>query len=133
MNNRFNYSQHISKIRFTGLVIFIIVLSSFFGPKAVIEWDFKEHNFGAIDKNVPVKIAFKFKNPGMIPLIIEDVKPSCGCTVPVYSKEPIPGGGEGEVTVIFDAKDTGYFSKTIKVMTNTEDGFSLLYIKGEVK
>lgn len=133
MNHSFIFSQQMLKIRITGLVFFVVVLSSFFGPKAVIEWDFTEHNFGTIDRNVPVEVAFKFKNPGMIPLIIEDVKPSCGCTVPVYSKEPIPGGGEGEVTVTFDAKDSGYFSKTIKVKTNTEDGFSLLYIKGEVK
>jgi hypothetical protein len=129
----FKYSQHMPKIRITGFILIVMVLSSFWGPKAVIEWDFTEHNFGKIEHNVPVKVAFKFKNPGMIPLIIEDVKPSCGCTVPVYSKAPIPGGSEGEVTVIFDAKDTGYFSKTIKVKTNTEDGFSLLYIKGEVK
>lgn len=121
------------KILLPGLAVVFFALTSFVGPKAVIEWEFTEHNFGTIEKDVPAKVAFKFKNPGMIPLIIEDVKPSCGCTVPVYPKAPIPGGGEGEVTVIFDAKDSGYFSKTIKVKTNTEDGFSLLYIKGEVK
>lgn len=120
-------------ISLIGSLMVVLFLSSFWGPRAVIEWDFTEHNFGEIERDVPVKVAFKFKNPGLIPLIIEDVKPSCGCTVPIFPKEPIPGGGEGEVTVIFDAKDSGYFSKTIKVKTNTEDGFSLLYIKGEVK
>lgn len=121
------------KIAIYSLLFCSIFLFSFNGPKAVIKWEFTEHNFGNIERNKPAQVAFKFKNPGMIPLIILDVKPSCGCTVPTYPKEPIPGGKESEILVTFDAKDSGYFSKEIKVITNTEDGFSLLYIKGEVK
>jgi hypothetical protein len=116
-----------------GVVLTSLVLFSFMAPKAAIEWQFTEHDFGKIEKDKPVTVDFIFKNPGMIPLIIQDVKTSCGCTVPDYPKQPIASGKSGKITVTYDAKDSGYFSKTITVTTNTEDGTNLLYIKGEVK
>ena len=67
-----------------------------------------------------------------MPLIITSVKPSCGCTVADYPKQPIPSGGEESISVTFDAKSPGYFSKTIAVYTNTEEGITNLFIKGEV-
>ena len=108
------------------------MLFAFAVPKAAIEWEFTEYNFGKIKKDKPVVIDFIFKNPGMIPLVVQDVKSSCGCTVPDYPKQPIPPGGSGKITVTYDAKDSGYFSKTITVSTNTEQNTNLLYIKGEV-
>ncbi len=68
----------------------------------------------------------------MIPLVVTDVKSSCGCTVPEFPKEPINPGKEGQIVVTFDAKVSGYFSKTITVLSNTSEGISILYIKGEV-
>jgi len=113
--------------------ISIFTLLAFSAPKAAIEWEFTEYDFGKIEKSKPVTIDFVFKNPGMIPLIIQDVKTSCGCTVPEYPKQPIAPGSSGKITVTYDAKDSGYFSKTITVITNTEQNTNLLYIKGEVK
>lgn len=110
----------------------ILTLFAFSGPKALIEWDFTEHNFGDIAKGKPATVEFSFKNPGMIPLVITNVKSSCGCTVPDYPKEPIPPGGEGKIVVTYDAKTSGYFTKSITVFTNTSDGQSKLYIKGVV-
>lgn len=114
------------------LSLSIILLGSFAGPKAAIEWSFTEYDFGQIEKEKPATIEFVFKNPGMIPLVVTDVKSSCGCTVPEYPEQPIPPGGEGKIIVTYDAKVSGYFNKTITVMTNTTDGVSHLYIKGEV-
>ncbi len=110
----------------------LLAFFSFSGPNAAIEWKFTDYNFGKIKKNKPVTVEFEFKNPGMIPLIIENVESSCGCTVPDYPKQPIMSGASGKITVTFDAKTTGYFSKTITVKSNTDDGVSYLYIKGEV-
>jgi hypothetical protein len=114
-------------------VVPLMAFSMNMAPMAAIEWKFTEYDFGTIAKNKPVSVDFEFKNPGMIPLIIIDVKSSCGCTVPSYPKEPIPPGGSGKITVAFDAKDSGYFSKTVTVTANTEDSITQLYIKGEVK
>ncbi len=102
------------------------------GPKASIDWNEISMDFGQIPHNEPIVVEFKFQNPGMLPLVITNVKPSCGCTVADYPKEPVPAGGEGSIRVTFDAKSTGYFSKTISVHTNTEERITDLFIKGEV-
>lgn len=118
--------------KYSILALLIFVLCSFAGPKAAIEWTTTEHDFGKIERNKPVTIEFTFKNPGMIPLVVTDVKSSCGCTVPDYPKEPIAPNGEGTIVVTYDAKVSGYFSKTVSVYTNTGEGVTQLFIKGEV-
>lgn len=110
----------------------VLMLFAFSGPKAAIEWGFTEHDFGSLTKGEPATVEFTFKNPGMIPLIVTDVKSSCGCTVPSYPEEPIVPGASGTIIVTYDAKTSGHFSKSIKVFTNTSDGFTELFIKGEV-
>lgn len=114
------------------IIIPVLALFAFSGPKATIEWDFTEHNFGSIKKGNPATVEFAFKNPGMIPLVITNVKSSCGCTVPDYPKQPIAPGAEGTITVTYDAKTSGFFTKTVTVYTNTSDGHTELFIKGEV-
>ncbi|MBN2276083.1 MAG: DUF1573 domain-containing protein [Bacteroidales bacterium] len=97
-----------------------------------IEWTEKTCNFGKIPQGNPVIAEFHFKNPSMVPLIIFAVNPSCGCTIADYSKEPIQPQKTGVIKVTFDAKDTGYFQKSIAVDTNAEEGSETLIIKGEV-
>ena len=62
------------------------------------------YDFGKISEGEVVTHRFKFKNVGENPLIIKDVKPSCGCTTPNYSKDPVPPGGEGFIDVSFNSK-----------------------------
>jgi hypothetical protein len=101
-------------------------------PKAVIEWKEMTFDFGEIPFEKPIQADFTFTNPGMIPLIISDVRTSCGCTVADYPKKPVGSGSSGTITVTFDAKSPGYFAKTITVFSNTEEGMTQLYIKGVV-
>lgn len=113
-------------------LIFFNVSFGMENPQAVIEWKQTEIDFGKVPFNEPIEVEFTFKNPGMIPLVISEVKPSCGCTVANYPKQPIGSGGEGAIKVTFDAKTPGYFSKTISVYSNSADGVTELYIKGKV-
>ena len=97
-----------------------------------IEWTNTEHNFGRIKQNNPVTAAFEFKNPSMVPLVITSVEPQCGCTVADYPKEPVTYGKKGVVSISFDAKNSGYFQKSIIVTSNSGQGSTILIIKGEV-
>lgn len=101
-------------------------------PTASITWNKTTIDFGEVPFNNPVSAEFNFNNSGMMPVIISDVKPSCGCTVAEFPKQPISSGEEGEISVTFDAKTTGYFSKTITVHSNIQGGITQLYIKGTV-
>jgi hypothetical protein len=102
-------------------------------PKASIEWKSMEHDFEEIAKGKPVTAKFELKNNSMVPLIITSVRPSCGCTVADYPKEPVKPNEKAFVSVTFDAKSPGYFTKSIKVRSNAEEELMTLYIKGMVK
>ena len=101
-------------------------------PEATIEWKFTTHDFGKVSMNESVTVEFEFSNPGLMPLIINSVKPSCGCTVADYPKEPIAPGDSGKITVKYKGSTPGYFSKSITVTTNATESTTRLYIKGEV-
>lgn len=78
--------------------------------------------------------AFEFTNTGDAPLIIKDVKSSCGCTVPSWPKEPIAPGKSGKIEVKYNM-NPGPIRKTITVQSNAvnhPDGMVALKLKGEV-
>jgi hypothetical protein len=77
---------------------------------------------------------FEFTNTGNAPLVITDVKSTCGCTVPSKPKEPIMPGKTGEIEVKYNMA-LGPISKSVTVETNAvnhENGVVILKIKGEV-
>jgi hypothetical protein len=89
------------------------------GPKAEIRFDRTEHDLGTIVQGETVGYNFAFTNTGEGSLVILDASASCGCTVPSYSKEPVPPGGKGSVEVRFDSSGrTGQQSKTVTIRTN---------------
>lgn len=100
---------------------------------AKFKWEKTTHNFGKIDQGKPVSIEFLFTNTGTIPLVISNVKGSCGCTVTNYTKEPIAPGKKGNVKATFNAAAMGAFNKSVRVTANVEGGIETLFIKGEVK
>jgi hypothetical protein len=95
-------------------------------------------DFGQIESNTLVKHDFVFFNSGTAPLLLKDVKPSCGCTVPTWPRQPIKPGETAKISVTFDPKDDKgkVFNKTIKVTTNIKEGehdkVVVLNIKGKV-
>ncbi len=89
------------------------------GPSPVIAFETTDHDFGTIDQGKKVSYTYKFKNTGDAPLIIQEAKPTCGCTVSNYSKDPIPVGGSGFVTAEFDGKASGVQNKSVTVTANT--------------
>lgn len=104
-------------------------ISGFLGP--VWKWEKTEHNFGKVQQAKPAKVVFKFTNTGDEPLVITTVSPSCGCTTPTYTKEPIMPGAEGTVAAEYNAAGVGAFTKTISVVSNATTAITLT-ISGEV-
>ncbi|MGC4021472.1 MAG: DUF1573 domain-containing protein [Cyclobacteriaceae bacterium] len=100
---------------------------------AVIQWEASVHDFGKIKQGVPVTYEFTFANKGKVPVIITDARPSCGCTTPSWTREPVENGGTGHVKATFNAQNPGPFDKTITVIANVEGGMIQLHIKGEVE
>lgn len=88
------------------------------------------HNFGEIKAGEAVSYTFDLKNTGEGDLVIMNVKPSCGCTVPEYTEDAIEPGKAGYVKAVFTPKSAGAFTKTLTVRFNNDDAPVTLKIKG---
>jgi hypothetical protein len=100
---------------------------------AIIDFESEVIDYGSIVQNSNGLKVFSFTNKGNAPLLITDVKTSCGCTVPTYSKEAILPGEVGQIKVKYDTKRLGSFSKTITVISNAKQARKTLKIKGSVE
>jgi hypothetical protein len=125
------------KVVFTTLAIlhFFLLIPGFGQQnKPVISFSEKEFNFGTFrESSGIVSHDFHFANTGKIPLIVNDVKASCGCTVPEWPREPVLPGKNGIIKVNFDPKkQSGSFNKSIQVSSNADVPLVTLFIKGVV-
>jgi hypothetical protein len=98
-----------------------------------ITFEGTEHNFGTIKEGTLATHEFKFTNTGKAPLVLSNVQPSCGCTTPEWSKEPIMPGAKGTIKAAFNSYGRpGEFQKYITVKSNSAGGDITLTIKGKV-
>ena len=116
--------------------IVLIALMAFvgFAANAQAEISFKSEtvNYGEIAKGSDGVRVFTFTNTGNAPLIISEVKSSCGCTVPEKPDGPIAPGESNTIQVKYDTNRVGPIRKTITVYSNAENPIKALKIKGEV-
>ncbi|MFC0602937.1 DUF1573 domain-containing protein [Winogradskyella pulchriflava] len=99
---------------------------------AVIKFKTEVIDYGTVEQNSDGTRTFTFTNTGNAPLLITNVKTSCGCTVPSYSKAPIQPGDSGELEIKYNTKKLGAFTKTVTVTSNAEGGNKILKIKGNI-
>ena len=89
----------------------------------VMFFDKKTHDFGVIQNGTPVETVFSYTNTGEAPLVITDIKSTCGCTVPKdWSREPLNPGESSQFSVKFDGKGRNSTSKTVTITANTQIG-----------
>lgn len=91
-----------------------------------------EYDFGTIYSGGNAVHYFIFSNTGKVPLIILNVRTSCGCMVPAWPKIPVRSGMKDSLRVEYNTKVKGTFNKTITVQSNAVDGMVELKIKGNV-
>lgn len=77
-----------------------------------------EHDFGKIPQGKPVFYFFEIVNTGAMPLKLDNVQASCGCTTPEWSREPIAAGATDKIKVGYNAAAEGNFEKYITITYN---------------
>lgn len=120
--------------------LLLLILSLFgtllYGQKveSTMKFESKVYDFGEINElDGVVSHTFYFTNSGDKPFVIENITVSCGCTSPVFSKEPILSNKRGSITVNFNPKDRpGLFVNDIVVTSNNRKNQDKLVIKGDV-
>jgi hypothetical protein len=119
------------------MILFLIALVNVALAQDVAKIAFEKtsHNFGSFMEAVGVQTTtFKFKNTGTVPLIVSNVRASCGCTTPNWTREPVAPNASGEITVSYDPKNRpGVFTKTVTVSSNAQNSNVILEISGQVE
>ena len=101
--------------------------------RPVITFEETTHNFKTIEYKGDGSCEFTFENTGEEPLLLTKVRSSCGCTVPkTWPKKPIKPGETGSITVKYNTRIKGAFSKSIRVYSNAKNSPTTLRIKGKV-
>lgn len=115
------------------LVVAMIAFVSFAAnAQAKISFKSETIDYGKVEKGGDGVRIFEFTNIGDAPLIISDVKSSCGCTVPSKPKDPVAPGASAEIKVKYDTKRVGPIRKTVTVYSNADEPVKALKIKGQV-
>lgn len=117
-------------VLFVGLLGFSLTAQE---AKAKIEFKSETVDYGEIAKGADGVRVFEFTNTGTAPLIVSDVRSSCGCTIPKKPDAPIMPGKTGEIQVKYDTNRVGPIRKAITVISNADTPTKVLKIKGEVK
>ncbi len=120
------------KIFFTALIAVLSLPALSQAKPIFLKYD---HDFGEINEiDGAVTTDYIIRNIGDAPLVLLEVKPSCGCTQPEWTKDTIPPGGEGFVRAIFDPTNLpGPFEKVVYVRTNGIPASTTLLFRGTVK
>jgi hypothetical protein len=93
------------------------------------------HDFGYVNPDSENTCKFKVTNTGKMPLIIQKVSASCGCTTPHKPEKPILPRASDYIEVGFHPKPNqkDEITKTVTIEANTEPRITEVQIKAFVK
>ena len=116
------------------LILSLALIMSFgIAGAQTIDFESKVIDYGIIEHNSDGNREYKFTNTGTEPLIIKNAKGSCGCTVPVWPREPVAPGESGVVDVKFNSKGKkGKQNKKVTLTTNMVPSQMVLKVTGLV-
>ncbi len=101
--------------------------------QGVIQFDVESFDFGTVEEGDKADKTFTFKNTGNQPIILSNVRASCGCTTPNWTREPVMPGQTGKIEVSYNsAGRPGAFNKTITITSNATEATKVLTIRGNV-
>jgi hypothetical protein len=103
------------------------------GPIAQIEFpEGTDHDFGIYYEKEDKTYDFLVRNPGKVPLVINQIETSCGCTTATGPEKPILEGQTDTIHVSYDGNGftEGNWIKQIRIHANIEEPFIDLTLKG---
>ena len=98
-----------------------------------IKFEIGEYDFGELALKSEARCNFEYTNTGKTPVIIQQVKTSCGCIATKWSNKPLKPGKVNRINVEYDASHPGIFHKTITVYFNGKESPIILKVKGQVE
>lgn len=126
------FIKKIETMKKLALIALVTLVSFAANAQAKISFKSETVDYGEISKGSDGIRVFEFTNTGDQPLIISDVKSSCGCTVPKKPDGPVAAGATSTIQVKYDTNRVGPIRKTITVYSNADEPIKALKIKGEI-
>ncbi|MEO1625625.1 MAG: DUF1573 domain-containing protein [Bacteroidota bacterium] len=103
-------------------------------PLTSVEFEQWTFDFDTVDAGELVEFAYKFKNTGSEPLVVQNIKLHSACLMYDWPREPTPPGGTNEVVIKLDTRRRwGKHVKRASVYTNTDPPRTMLQITGYVR
>ncbi len=97
-----------------------------------IEFEKLVHDYGTINQYGDGNCEFPFTNTGKEPLVLSNVRSSCGCTVPDWPRKPILPGKTEVIKVKYATNRLGKINKSITVQSNGVNNPVVLRIAGNI-
>lgn len=112
----------------------LLVTAQMSETEAVLSFVDNHHDFGNIyAKEGKVSCVFEYENRGTKPLLVMNVRSTCGCTAPRWTKKPVLPGQKGKIVIEYDPGDhQGRFHKTIQVQSTARNENMFVSISGTV-
>lgn len=89
-------------------------------------------NNGTSKHNKPVTASFEITNVGKVPLVIDDIKTDCNCTVPDWERIPILPQKKTMIKLEYNGTTLGYYQKKAMIYCNVDDSPILLILRGNI-
>lgn len=117
------------------LILFVGLVGYATSQAQVAKITFEETtiDYGEVDRGSDGVRTFRFTNTGDAPLVIEDIKSTCGCTIPKKPTGPIMPGASDIIEVKYDTNRVGPIRRSISVYSNAEEPITTLNIRGNVR
>jgi len=88
-------------------------------PGPFISFTESSYDFGDIEQGDVIEYVFEYENTGDAPIILTDVRTTCGCTASEWEREPIAPGAKSKIKVTFNSRGKiGRQNKVITIMSN---------------
>jgi hypothetical protein len=100
------------------------------GPK--MEFESPNVDYGTIEQHSEPLRSLSFTNTGTEPLIIKNARGSCGCTVPIWPKEPIMPGETSKIDIRYATNRLGKINKKVTITTNEGGEPHVIKVLGKV-
>ncbi len=121
-------------MRYIFILLVLFPLAGWAQQSQTMKFAGDEWDFGRImEVDGPVEHTFTFTNSGRVAFVIEKVEVGCGCTTPVFSKDPVLPGKQGRITIKYDPADRpGTFIHDIRITSKKGRNKNTIRIRGEV-
>ncbi|MBK6949748.1 MAG: DUF1573 domain-containing protein [Haliscomenobacter sp.] len=122
-------------MRLLLFICLVLIHGIAFGQgSAIVTWHSPTTvRLGKVQAGERKQAAFEFSHSAPNPMVIDNVRTTCGCTAPEWPEEPLAPGIRRRIRVVFEGTTRGPFRRMVKVYFSGQRQAEKLYVEGFVE